>query len=223
MASAGEKMNNDGNNALHISRPEPADRALPVSYGDLCLFSCSFAGEEVGYLCEEGCVVKGLAVDMKVSSRELVFEVCTAPDTRAQLVLDEFKRKHGIVGDDFRALPHHEEQELARRTHARDMELKANEAQVCLVPSFPPNSPRSRGEALWAGLEVTQRVACELGRGSRAEAGTLTCGPFARRSTLSGGQLCTGTPSSCGTPRPRRSSGSTSGARRASSRARSAW
>ena len=51
---------------LRMSRPEPGDRALPMSYGDLCLFSCSFGREGVGYLCEEGCVVKGLAVDMKV-------------------------------------------------------------------------------------------------------------------------------------------------------------
>ena len=90
---------------LRMSRPEPGDRALPMSYGDLCLFSCSFGREGVGYLCEEGCVVKGLAVDMKVSSRELVFAVCTAPDTRAQFLLDDFKRRHGIVGDDFGALP----------------------------------------------------------------------------------------------------------------------
>ncbi|KAJ1490984.1 hypothetical protein T484DRAFT_1776002, partial [Baffinella frigidus] len=120
----------NSNGPIRISRPEPGDRALPMSYGDLCLFSCSFGREGVGYLCEEGCVVKGLAVDMKVSSRELVFEVCTAPDTRAQFLLDDFKRRHGIVGDDFGALPRQEELELTRRTHQRDMERKANEAQA---------------------------------------------------------------------------------------------
>ena len=62
---------------LRMSRSEPGGRALPMSYGDLCLFSCSFGREGVGYLCEEEGVVKGLAVDMKVSSRELVFAVCT--------------------------------------------------------------------------------------------------------------------------------------------------
>jgi hypothetical protein len=61
---------------MATSRPGENDRALPMAYGDLILLSCNVTNVGTAYLSEDGCVVvKDSDVDMRTSSRELVFEV----------------------------------------------------------------------------------------------------------------------------------------------------
>ena len=64
-----------------VSRPETNDRAQPIAYGDFILMSCLFDTGGSAYLCEDGCVVMDTDVEMRTSSRELVFEVSLAPRT----------------------------------------------------------------------------------------------------------------------------------------------
>ena len=103
------------------TRPEPGDRALPLCYGDLILLSAQFDEGVVGYLCEEGCVMKGLDIEMDVSSRELVFEVCTAADDRALLEYTAYVRKHGFSSSDSR---------LRHLAQQKEMEEQGNESQA---------------------------------------------------------------------------------------------
>ena len=134
-----------------MNRPEPGDRALPLSYGDLILLSCQF-DEGVGYLCEEGCVMKGVDVEMNVSSRELVFEVCTAADNRALLEYTAHLRKNGYSAQDTR-LRHLETQ--------KEMEEKANASQalhmesrtVTYGDSIQLRQPKSHG---FLGVDIGQ-------------------------------------------------------------------
>ncbi len=60
---------------MATSRPGENDRALPMAYGDLILLSCNVTNAGSAYLSEDGCVVKDSDVEMRTSSRELVFEV----------------------------------------------------------------------------------------------------------------------------------------------------
>jgi hypothetical protein len=108
--------------AANTNRPEgQRDRAAPLSYGDLILLSCQF-DESVGYLCEHGCVMKKCNdIEMDASSRELVFEVCTAADNRALVEYTTYVRKHGYRADDMR-LKHLEGQ--------KNLEEHGNESQA---------------------------------------------------------------------------------------------
>ena len=117
-------MQSTGPNELIAStnRPEgQRDRAPPLSYGDLILLSCQF-DEGVGYLCEHGCVMKKCNdIEMDSSSRELVFEVCTAADNRALVEYTTYVRKHG-----YRAADMH----LRQLEDQKMLEEKSNELQA---------------------------------------------------------------------------------------------
>lgn len=114
---------------LKLNRPEPGDRAAPLAYGDLVFFSCQLeisGSYNNAYLCEEGCIIKDSRGDKNgeetemanVSSRELVFQICTAAAVRALLELKEYKRRLGFVGEmePPRQLQPTEEAELHRLT-----------------------------------------------------------------------------------------------------------
>lgn len=128
---------------LKLNRPEPGDRAAPLAYGDLVFFSCQLeisGSYNNAYLCEEGCIIKDSRGDKNgeetemanVSSRELVFQICTAAAVRALLELKEYKRRLGFVGEmePPRQLQPTEEAELHRLTKQKEREEHANKSQA---------------------------------------------------------------------------------------------
>jgi hypothetical protein len=81
--------------AFQKNRPDTGDKAKPLCYGDLVMLSC-VVSKQLAYLCEEGCVMRDSEVEMKVSSRELTFEICTSHDARALHEINKLLQKYGI-------------------------------------------------------------------------------------------------------------------------------
>eukprot|EP00960_Hanusia_phi_P040112 754256-Hanusia_phi.AAC.3 len=106
---------------MAIVRPDPFDQATELRYGDFILLSCNFLEDNVGFLCEQGCVQKRPDSPMKTSSRELVFEICTAREERI-LVEWESLNKNRALSEDLSRLEHLQMQ--------MQMEKKANESQA---------------------------------------------------------------------------------------------
>ena len=139
-------------NAPQMNRPDSGDRALPLCYGDRIMLSCQF-DEGVGYLCEEGCVMKCVDdIGMDASSRELVFEVCTAADSRALLEYQAHIRKHGKHDNDHRLkylATQKDTEEHGNKSHEHHMEGR----MVTYGDTIQLRQPKSDGSL---GVDIGQ-------------------------------------------------------------------